>query len=1074
MSQGTGGNSQSTKTTCWKCGLVCKNRQGLSVHQNKCLSNATKGASFFTNERITLNRLPERNQETTTEKVLPESQPLLDETIQQQEQTQPENTRRESTNPNYNRQPTIPEPPPPPPSAAQTARPGAQNEIWGSHSADDLTQIVSGIYEEIVYWRKNLFKLPSGAAGKSFIKETTKLISMWNEGRQPMYDISLKMVMIMPALLLQKPTRNSTAKQHGEYLKKRLNLWTAGHFDELKREGAAIQEQLKNQQRRDETQDHTAKVFAKLMMQGKVHAALRLLDKAASLGVAELTDETMKALANLHPAAKPANEQILKTGELPYFDPVIFTNINEQSIAKAANKTRGAAGPSGLDAEGWRRILISRNYGLTGKELRTALAKMTQTLCTQSLPETSNKSIEPYIANRLIPLLKAPSGIRPIGIGEVLRRIIGKAVITEIKPEIMESSGCLQLCGGQKAGCEAAAHAMRDIFDEEETDAVLFIDASNAFNSLNRKALLHNIRYLCPAMATYIHNCYQQPSRLFIAGGKELQSAEGTTQGDPTAMPAYGVGILPFLSLIKSGGGKGVKQLAYADDIGGGAKIRTLREWWSNIEEHGPSFGYYPKASKSWLVVKEDKYEEALEVFNNTGINITTQGRKYLGGYVGTKEGAEEYVSELRDDWINQLKELTKIASSQPQAAYSAFVFGFQHKMTYFIRTIPHLCEILRPLDEYITNYFLPAITEGHVLSEADRKLLSLPVRFGGIGIPIYEELCTREYENSRKVTSPLTPKIVAQEEQYVYDKVREKKIDAEIKKVREEAHALKLGTLRSSMTPQQIRANDLSQLKGASAWLTSLPLKEEGFSLNKREFFDAITLRNRWNLKRVPTHCQCKKSFDSDHAMQCMLGGYVTRRHNRIRDLVAKLLNSVAHGVQIEPPLQSLTGEALEDTANQDNESRLDVAARGFWQEYEMAFFDIRVFNPFAKSYMNANQSLDAVFNKHETEKKKQYNQRVIQIEHGSFTPFVVSSYGGFGRETSMFISRLVEKIAEKNGMEVSDVSNYIRTKLSYQLVRSQVACIRGSRSLFPLTGPIDTNEIEVVNKSARIGEEQ
>ena len=167
---------------------------------------------------------------------------------------------------------------------------------------------------------------------------------MWNEGRQPMYDFSLELVMIMPALLLQKPTRNSTAKQHGEYLKKRLNLWTAGHFDELKREGAAIQEQLKKQQRRDETQDHTAKVFAKLMMQGKVHAALRLLDKAASLGVAELTDKTMKALANLHPAAKPANEQILKTGELPYFDPVIFTNINEQSIAKAANKTRGAAG----------------------------------------------------------------------------------------------------------------------------------------------------------------------------------------------------------------------------------------------------------------------------------------------------------------------------------------------------------------------------------------------------------------------------------------------------------------------------------------------------------------------------------------------------------------------------------------------------------------------------------------------------------------------------------------------------------------------------------------------------------
>ena len=176
---------------------------------------------------------------------------------------------------------------------------------------------------------------------------------------------------------------------------------------------------------------------------------------------------------------------------------------------------------------------------------------MTQHLCTRPLQETETTSVDAYIANRLIPLLKAPSGIRPIGIGEVLRRIIGKAVISEIRPDILESAGNLQLCAGQKAGCEAAAHAMGDIFNEENTDAVLFIDASNAFNALNRKAMLHNVEYLCPPMATYLRNCYQKPSRLFIAGGKELVSAEGTTQGDPTAMPAYGIGILPFLALIR-------------------------------------------------------------------------------------------------------------------------------------------------------------------------------------------------------------------------------------------------------------------------------------------------------------------------------------------------------------------------------------------------------------------------------------------------------------------------------------------------------------------------------------------
>ena len=331
------------------------------------------------------------------------------------------------------------------------------------------------------------------------------------------------------------------------------------------------------------------------------------------------------------------------SGELPHFDPIVFENIDETSIAKAALKTRGAAGPSGQNAEGWRRMLVSKNYGQCGKDLRTAIAAMTRNLCCREvalIPDTNKTNIEAYTACRLMMLNKMPTGIRPIGIGEVLRRIVGKAILGEIKEDIIESAGCLQVCAGQKAGCEAAAHAMDEIFKEEQTDAVLFIDASNAFNSLNRKTMLHNMDYLCRPLALYMKNCYGTPSRLFVMGGHEFSSQEGTTQGDPTAMPAYGIGILPFLSLINPSSEENVKQLAYADDLGGGSKLTLLREWWSRVVEHGPKFGYFPKASKSWLVVKEDMLLQAEELFRDTGINITTEGRKYLGGYVGTEEGS--------------------------------------------------------------------------------------------------------------------------------------------------------------------------------------------------------------------------------------------------------------------------------------------------------------------------------------------------------------------------------------------------------------------------------------------------
>jgi len=127
---------------------------------------------------------------------------------------------------------------------------------------------------------------------------------------------------------------------------------------------------------------------------------------------------------------------------------------------------------------------------------------------------------------------------------------------------------------------------------------------------------------------------------------------------------------------------------------------------------------------------------------------------------------------------------------------------------------------------------------------------------------------------------------------------------------------------------------------------------------------------------------------------MGCPKGGFIHQRHDRIRDIVAEMVDDIAFDVHVEPHLQQVTGEDLPPTANTENEARLDVAARGFWQRGEMAFFDVRVFNPFAKSHMSS--KLETVFNANEASKKRQYNQRVIQVEHGSFTPIVLSAFGG------------------------------------------------------------------------------
>ena len=634
--------------------------------------------------------------------------------------------------------------------------------IWGHHTKEDLEQIMSAIYDEIVFWRKNLFLLPSGHCGKLFISEMTRLINAWNNNSTNLKSISLKALMIMPALLMQKPSYKSKSKHHTASLNRRMDLWFKGDFDTLIKEARAIQGKLTTY-KKYKNNEQLSKGFSNLMLKGKVNAALKLLDQQGSAGILPLSDEVLRDLQEKHPPACPADESVLIQGETPTVEPVIFEDIDESLIAKAAIRTKGAAGPSGLDSDGWRRLLISKNYGVIGKDLRTAIAEMAKNLCINKVEIINGKtSLEAYTASKLIPLDKNP-GVRPIGIGEVLRRIIGKAVISTIKPEIMKSAGSLQLCAGQEAGCEAATHAMNQIFLEDETDAILLVDASNAFNSINRKVMLHNIKHLCPEMATYAYNSYCTSARLFVQGGKEITSSEGTTQGDSFAMPMYAIGVTPLLNNIKNETNTKIKHAAFADDLAGAGCLVELKHWWDNIENYGPLLGYYPKASKSWLIVKPTMLEQAQQIFSDTNVNITVEGRSYLGGFIGNDVGKSKHINIKLEQWIKQIENLSIIARYEPQAAYSAFVAGFKHKLTYYIRVTNEIAPFIEQLDHIINTKFLPAITEGHEFSEDERQLISLPVRLGGLGIPVFSKICATEHENSKCISAQLSNEIMEQ-----------------------------------------------------------------------------------------------------------------------------------------------------------------------------------------------------------------------------------------------------------------------------------------------------------------------
>ena len=138
----------------------------------------------------------------------------------------------------------------------------------------------------------------------------------------------------------------------------------------------------------------------------------------------------------------------------------------------AARVSRGSAGPSGLDADAWTRMLTC--FKQSSDRLCAALSCAARALCTQ---DRTADDMEGLTAARLIPLDKQP-GVRPIAVGEVFRRIICKAIMRVVEMDVLKVTAPIQVCVGVPSACEAAVHSMERLFQDNETEGLLLVDAT--------------------------------------------------------------------------------------------------------------------------------------------------------------------------------------------------------------------------------------------------------------------------------------------------------------------------------------------------------------------------------------------------------------------------------------------------------------------------------------------------------------------------------------------------------------------------------------------------------------------
>ena len=138
----------------------------------------------------------------------------------------------------------------------------------------------------------------------------------------------------------------------------------------------------------------------------------------------------------------------------------------------------------------------------------------------------------------------------------------------------------------------------------------------------------------------------------------------------------YAIGNHPLIRRLE-----GIaQQLWYADDSAVGSSVDRLKRWWDMLVEIGPLYGYFSNIFKTHVLAKPQYAEAARKIFKDTGMVISTEGERYLGGAVRSFSFVRQPVEQKVECWMNELENLSKHAETQPHAAFAALTHGLSSK----------------------------------------------------------------------------------------------------------------------------------------------------------------------------------------------------------------------------------------------------------------------------------------------------------------------------------------------------------------------------------------------------------
>ena len=845
---------------------------------------------------------------------------------------------------------------------------------------------------------------------------------------------SWKKLFMLPKCLVSAPKRRG--RHHKPCSIERLcDQWLKGEYH-LLWQRAASQTNGKFRQRQQENNERKVKNSVALAREGLLGKACQALTSA---GIAPNNNETWELIQSKHPKGPPPIPPAPSTPPIP----ILSKDFNTAMVLRSFPKST-ACGPSGLRIQ---HLLDTAEVPLQFP-ISSSLRDIVNLLASGKVPVSVSRHLA---GGSLTALVKGkpglPPDIRPIAVGEALRRLTGKCLCAVLKSKASEFFAPFQFGVACPAGAEKVIHGLRHCIEEhweEEDFVVLKIDMCNAFNLVSRQALLDECAFHFPDLLPWASWCYgQQPLLQHPLG--TVTSEVGVQQGDPLGPMLFSLVLHKLVSAIATDEdtAKLLFHAWYLDDgVVAGPKQSVLHAL-TIIQELGPPLGLVINPSKCELYSQND-----MSVFSSQMKQSNMPHLEILGSPIGDTIFCANVVSQKCAQASQLLSQIEEVGSVDPQVALLLLrMCGAFSKMVHLARSTPPslVAEGFRYFDNDVRHCF--ASCTGVDTSDDAWEQAQLSLSRGGLGFRRLSKHSPACY-----IASVCMSGLFSAPQQHLLQSIDDfnhcippsKAISFESLTNTPSSQKALSGELEDelfrqllskSSVPDRARLLSVSS-PHASAWLSVVPSPGLNLHLEPAEFQAAI----QWWLGIGVAHgslCpHCPHSLDplGHHALTCKHGGDVVNRHNRLRDVFAESCRRACIGVQVE------AGSGL---GRDEHHTRpADVLATN-WMLGKPAAFDFAVTSPLNSSTLHE-ASVTAGSAAHATEARKHQANDMKCAELGWVSiPVVVETYGCWGTEAKWALSQLASRLAMRLNSPKSTTTASLYGRLSITLVRANVRAL-------------------------------